>query len=143
MREKSKGAIMRKCHHKATAHTERTNTHNTHFHEMRSSFAPRKQSQAVLHASPRTCITRKKTLHRFIKLRVLSCLRLEQRNLPLLHEAHHPAAASAAAAAVDCVIGALVRFMSKELPPTLSVLLAAGTYTTSFHPRNVVVVFAC
>ena len=73
----------------------------------------------------------------------LPCLRLDQRNLPLLHEAHHPAAAAAAAAAVDCVIGALVRFMSKELPPTLSVLLAAGIYTTSFPPLNVVVLFAC
>jgi hypothetical protein len=54
------------------------------------------------------------------------CLRLDQQNLPLLHEEHHPAAAAAAAAAVDLVVTALVKYMSSELPSTLSVLLASG-----------------
>jgi hypothetical protein len=54
------------------------------------------------------------------------CLRLDQQNLPLLNEEHHPAAAAATTTAVNCVVTALVRFMSKELPPPLSVLLAAG-----------------
>jgi hypothetical protein len=55
------------------------------------------------------------------------CLRLDQQNLPLLHEQNHPAAAAVAVAAVECVVESLIRFMSKELPPTLSVLLASGT----------------
>lgn len=53
------------------------------------------------------------------------CLRLDQQNLPLLHEEHYPAAA--AAAAVDLVVTALVKYMTSELPPTLSVLLSAGS----------------
>jgi hypothetical protein len=62
----------------------------------------------------------------------LPCLRLDQQNLPLLNEAQHPAAAAAVAAAISCVLGALVRCMSRELPPILSVLLAAGATHTHY-----------
>jgi hypothetical protein len=54
------------------------------------------------------------------------CLRLDQQNLPLLHEDRHSAAATTVSAAVSEVIAALIKFMARDLPPALTVLLAAG-----------------